>query len=311
MLSNPLSTTDWHQGRFPMTSSMVSLTTWFTLLRRKIWYYLSNSPQTYPNWGLASLHSSHKQVHTHSTHPNGLKYKSAQLIWIPAAPNPLQLCHQHFNHSGHQMNKSPRNWTLPILSNNFQLRLTCLSTPRRHLLLQREESHGNKFEKVHYIWQTPNQSRRTFVSRLLKLGRKFSNYLRTLRPCTQWEQSAPTRSVQRQTTLQRCKYSQATPSRSNPDAMCAPWTTSSQLTSPRPSRSKSRPWTGLEKSQTYFIMGTRTRPTKQCKDSGPGTTANLMPPFSWTNWTNFETRIHTGPSLLQQPWLEQLSAFLP
>ncbi len=35
-----------------------------------------------------------------------------------------------------------------IFSNNFQLRLTCLSAPLRHFLFQRKESHGNKFEKI-------------------------------------------------------------------------------------------------------------------------------------------------------------------
>jgi hypothetical protein len=52
--------------------------------------------------------------------------------------------------------------------------------------------------------------------------------------------------------------------------------------------------TGPEKSQICSTIGTKKQFIRPFKGSGPGTMANLMPPFSWTNWTNSTTRIHIG-----------------
>jgi hypothetical protein len=49
------------------------------------------------------------------------------------------------------------------------------------------------------LYMANSESIQTVASRLLKLVRKFSNCLRTLGPCTKWEQSAPMRYVQLQT----------------------------------------------------------------------------------------------------------------
>jgi len=101
-----------------------------------------------PNWGFTPLYTCHQHIYTHSAHTNGLQHQSAQPLRILAIANSLQLCHQHLVHSRRQSNKPARNWTLSVLSNYFQLWLTCLPPPWRHFLLQRKESHGNKLEKI-------------------------------------------------------------------------------------------------------------------------------------------------------------------
>ncbi len=58
-------------------------------------------------------------------------------------------------------------------------------------------------------------------------------------------------------TSQKCRYSPATLSRSNPDATWAQWIMWSQLMNLRLSRSRSKLWIGLEKSWTFSTTGTR------------------------------------------------------
>ncbi len=99
-------------------------------------------------------------------------------------------------------------------------------------------------------------TRITAISRFQRPEKRSLNSQKTLGPYTPWAQSTPMRSVQ---LPMKCKSNPEKQSGSNLDVMFAPWNTSSRPTNLRPSRSRSRPWTGPEKSRTSSIMGTKTR----------------------------------------------------
>jgi hypothetical protein len=81
-----------------------------------------------------------------------------------------------------------------------------------------------------------------------------------------------------------------------PDVNCAPWIMSFPPTNPKPLRLRSRIWTGLARLQIYSTTGTRRPFTRLYKDSIPGTMANSMPPFFWSNSRHW-IRIGHSPHL--------------
>ncbi len=113
--------------------------------------------RSFPNWGLSLVHSGNTQIHASPLHSHGLQSQPLGLVWVPSAANPLQLCNEHFHHTGCRSNKLPHNCTFKIVSNYFQLWPPLLPSPWWHLLLQREEDDGNKFEKIMPRSTVPSQ----------------------------------------------------------------------------------------------------------------------------------------------------------
>jgi hypothetical protein len=103
---------------------------------------------TLPDWGLTLVQPGDNGIYYHSMNPK-CKCKSPWSFWVFTTINSFKLLRQCLHHSRCGPSQPPHHQTHKIISNYLQLRSSLLLPPRRHLLLQRKESDGDKFEKGH------------------------------------------------------------------------------------------------------------------------------------------------------------------